>query len=125
MLKIHCWSAALQRKSVSGVVETTSSSIDGAPATVPTSLKLMTTPGVPTELPLASHTRNFAGTVLPCLKTLVPSPLIGWRIACPGEPRHRPLCAYMMLKSAPRLVMLVAQRTRRAQRRRDMVLADG
>jgi hypothetical protein len=36
------------------------------------------------ELPLASETLNFAGTVLPCLKMLVPSGLIGCRIVRPG-----------------------------------------
>src|SRR2546426_2077954 len=99
MLKIHCWSVALQRKSVSGVVDTTDSSSAPAEAVVLTSLKLATTPDVPTEFPFASHTRNFPGTVLPCLKTLEPSALIGCRTACPGSLRHMPLDAYIDRKS--------------------------
>ena len=40
------------------------------------------TPAAPIEIPLASQTRNFVGTVLPSLKTLiVPLALIGCRIA--------------------------------------------
>src|SRR5881296_1450809 len=104
MLKIHCWSVALQRKSVSGVVDTTDSSSAPAEAVLFTSLKLATTPAVPTEFPFASHTRNFAGTVLPCLKTLDPSAFTGCRIWCPGDARHMPLEAYMMLKLLPSLV---------------------
>src|SRR5438552_1304179 len=38
------------------------------------------------ELPLASKTWNFTGTVLPCLNTLEPSGSIGGRIARPGWP---------------------------------------
>ena len=38
------------------------------------------TPGVLTELQLASKTMNFSGTVLPCLNTLEPSTLTGCRI---------------------------------------------
>ena len=45
------------------------------------SLKAVTTPGVPIELQFASPTRNFAGTVLPALLTLLPSGLMGCRIA--------------------------------------------
>src|SRR5213594_1731055 len=98
MLKIHCWSVALQRKSVSGVVDTTDSSSAPAEAVVLTSLKLATTPAVPTEFPFASHTRNFAGAVLPCLKTLEPSALMGWRIWCPGDARQVPPWAYWTVK---------------------------
>src|SRR5215510_9553997 len=79
ILKIHCWSLALHRNAESGVVETTSSfTVDEVvPAMTWTSLKDATTPAVPIDTPLASHTRNFAGTVLPCLKTLLPSALMG------------------------------------------------
>ena len=95
MLKIHCWSLADQRKAVSGVVEYTSSSTVATtvPFTVLISLKLPTTPSVPIDAPLALQTRNFAGTVLPCLNTLVPSALTGCRIVWPAEPRHVPVDA--------------------------------
>ena len=42
------------------------------------------------------HTRNFAGTVDPCLKTLVPWELMGCRMECHGAPRHVPPAAYLM-----------------------------
>ena len=41
-------------------------------------------------LPLASHTVNFTGTVLPCLNTLVPSALIGGNMTCPFCPLQVP-----------------------------------
>ena len=79
-LKIHCCPEGSQRKAVSGVVDVTASSKAGAPAVVFISVKLVTTPGVPTELQLASNTMNLHGTVLPCLKELEPSGLTGCRI---------------------------------------------
>ena len=72
---------------------TTSSAVVTVPPMVWTSLKLVTTPGVPTDIPLASHTRNLAGTVLFCLKTLEPSALIGCRIWWPISPRQTPVSA--------------------------------
>ncbi len=51
----------------------------------------VTTPGVPIEFPLASHTRNLTGTVLPCLNTLDPSGFTGWSTAWPGDPRQLPV----------------------------------
>ena len=51
----------------------------------------MTIPGVPMEAPLALQTRNLVGTVLPILKTLVPSALIGCRTWCPASPRQSPV----------------------------------
>ena len=50
------------------------------PSRMPVIEKPFTTPAAPIETPLESQTRNFAGTVLPCLKTLVPLPEIGARI---------------------------------------------
>lgn len=52
------------------------------PLVFETSLNELTTPAELIELPLASQTRNLAGTVLPCLKTLIlrGSALIGCRI---------------------------------------------
>lgn len=61
------------------------------PLIVWTRLKLVTSPAVPMECPAASHTRNFAGTVLPCLNVLLPSALIGCRIECPRSPRQAPV----------------------------------
>ena len=47
-----------------------------------------TTPGTRDRIARPeSHTRNFAGTVLPCLKTLDPSASIGWRIERPSDAR--------------------------------------
>src|SRR5580765_1211492 len=83
-LKIH-WSPA-QRKAVSGVVETTVSSTAGGEPVVCRISKFVTAPAVPIVTPFASQTRNFVGTVLPCLKALEPSALIGWRIAWPTSP---------------------------------------
>src|SRR5919204_2264738 len=103
MLKIQSWSVDDQRNAVSGVVESIVSSIGYAtPLTAVVSLNQSTTFGTavvgPTELPFASQTRNFAGTVLPCFHTLVPSALIGCRIVWPAEPRHVPVAgAYRML----------------------------
>src|SRR6185436_11926153 len=98
MLKIHCLAVGSHRNAVSGVVETTASSTS---VTVPVdfwiSLKLLTTSGVPMERPLASQTRNLAGTVLFCLNTLLPSELMGWRMACPVESRQAARAAYGML----------------------------
>src|SRR5579859_663489 len=96
MLKIHCCAVGSQRNWVSGVVEATGSLTASVVVAVTcfTRLKLTTTPGVPMETPLASQTRNFAGTVLPCLNTLDPSVLIGGRMACPASPSHVPLPAY-------------------------------
>src|SRR5204862_3155335 len=88
MLKIHCCAVGSQRKAVSGVVESTTS-LSCAPGSddLPTKLKAVTTPSGPIELQLASPTRNFAGTVLPVLLTLLPSGLMGCRIACVGSPK--------------------------------------
>src|ERR1700686_272000 len=74
MLKIHCWPLGSHRKLLSGVVDVTVSStaVELVPWRICTRLKLVTKPVLPTELPKASHTRNLAGTVLPCLKVLVP-----------------------------------------------------
>src|SRR5438874_2010674 len=96
MLKIHCWFVGSHRKAVSGVVESTTSLtwLTAVPLFLWMSWNDVTTPAVPTDLPLASQTMNFAGTVLPCLKTLEPSKLIGWRIVCPAEPRQLPLATY-------------------------------
>src|SRR4051812_35219830 len=79
MLKIHCLSVGSNRKAVSGVVETTVSFtlVSVVPLIVFTNAKLVTRADVPIELPALSQTRNFAGTVLPCLKMLDPSALIG------------------------------------------------
>src|SRR5436190_3392502 len=82
MLKIHCCAVGSQRNVVSGVVETTFSlTVALWSDMVPISLKDVTTPGVPIELQFASATRNFAGTVLPALQTLLSSALIGCRMA--------------------------------------------
>src|SRR4051795_13598288 len=87
MLKTH-WSPD-HRKSVFGVVESTGSlTVDSVPLTVWICWKEATTPGVPIELPLASHTRNFTGTVEPCLNTLLPSALTGCRMVRPAAPRQ-------------------------------------
>src|SRR5262249_25982325 len=96
MLKIHCCADGSQRNALSGVVETTASSVGLglSPAETPTSLKLVTTPVAPIETPLASHTRNFAGEVLFALNTLVPSALIGCRIWCARSPMQIPPLAY-------------------------------
>src|SRR3990170_5782110 len=96
MLKIHCWSVDDQRNAVLGVVDSTScgSSTVFIPEIVRISLKLSTTPIFPMEVPLASQTRNFAGTVLPCLNTLNPSESIGRRISRPGSPLHKPVLWY-------------------------------
>src|SRR5262245_5654250 len=89
MLKIHCCADVSQRNVVSGVPEIGSSlMITPGADDCPMSLNGVTTPGVPIETPLASQTRNLAGTTLPCWKTLVPSGLIGWRMAWPGAPRQ-------------------------------------
>src|SRR3954468_11071006 len=107
MLKIH-WSPD-HRKSVFGVVESIGSlTVDSVPLTVWICWKEATTPGVPIELPLASHTRNLAGTVEPCLNTLLPSALIGCRIVRPAAPRQAADAgAYVMLavvsETLPRL----------------------
>src|SRR5262245_55886791 len=85
-LKIHCLSVGSQRNVVSGVVEMTVSSTVSAPFAYRNTWKLTTRPGVPTETPFISHTQNFVGTVLPCLKTLVLSALIGCKIRCPTSP---------------------------------------
>src|SRR5438445_13649306 len=96
MLKIHCCPLGSQRNELSGVVESTASSTlaTTVPLMICVRLKLVTTTGVPTELQLASKTQNLAGTVLPCLNTLVLSALTGCRIVWPGvrEPftRHEP-----------------------------------
>src|SRR5437899_8780994 len=88
MLKIHCCALGSQRKAVSGVVEVTSSLIVAfGSEDCAISLNIVTTPGVPIELQFASPTRNLAGTVLPALQTLLPSALIGCRIARVGSPR--------------------------------------
>src|SRR5204863_7105959 len=96
MLKIHCCAVGSQRKAVSGVVESTTS-LTCAPGSddLPIKLRAVTTPGVPIELQLASVTRNFAGTVLPALLTLLPSELIGCRIACVGSPKAMHDIEYM------------------------------
>src|SRR6266446_3329555 len=63
-------------------------------STVPRKLVIMVTEPLPLantafgseiELPLASHTLNLTGTVLPCWKTLVPSALIGGKMTPPGS----------------------------------------
>src|SRR5579864_1084532 len=78
MLKIHCCALGSQRNAVSGVVDDTGSSVlVTVPLMICTSMKLFTTPGVPTDTPLASQTRNFAGTVRPCFQTEVPLTSIG------------------------------------------------
>src|SRR5947208_2274086 len=91
MLNIHCWAVGSQRNAASGVVESTASStVVSVPVPIPIRLKEVTTPGVPIEAPFASHTRNFAGVVLPCLNTLDPSALMGCKIECPRSPSHIP-----------------------------------
>src|SRR5438552_9003388 len=88
MLKIHCCAVGSERKAVSGVVEITSSLTTALGSEdCPISLNAVTTPGVPIELQFASVTRNFAGTVLPALFTLLPSALIGCRIVCVESPK--------------------------------------
>ena len=76
-------------------------------STVPRKLVIIVTEPLPLantafgseiELPLASHTLNLTGTVLPCWKTLVPSALIGGKMTPPGScPVHVP---YVTLKDA-------------------------
>src|SRR5713101_8231820 len=97
-LKIHCLSVASHLNAASGVVETTSSLTDVVivPLIVWTRKNDLTTPGVPTEIPLASHTRNFDGTVDFCLNTLVPPASIGCRIWWPASPLHIPASAYLI-----------------------------
>jgi len=82
----HCCDAESQRKPLSGVVETTASLtlLTAVPPRTFTKLIPVTTAPVPTEWQLASNTANFTGTVLPCLKTLLPSTLIGCKITWPG-----------------------------------------
>ena len=88
ILKIHCCAVGSQRNAVSGVVETTSSLTTVLVSDIcPISLNDVTTPDVPIELQFASVTRNLAGTVLPALFTLLPSGLIGCKIACVGSPK--------------------------------------
>src|SRR5260221_10630998 len=96
MLKIHCCPVPSQRNVVSGVDETTSSLIVALAGSAPAAKvpKSATTPAVPTATPLASHTRNFAGTVLPFLNTLLPSGLIGWRMLCVLAPIQTPPLTY-------------------------------
>src|SRR5204863_1389046 len=92
ILKIHCWPVGSHLNAVSGVVESTTSSIGPiVPVPCPVIRKVCTTAGDPIDVPLALQTRNFAGTVLFCLNTLLPSGLIGCRMACPGDPRHAPV----------------------------------
>src|SRR5689334_23372195 len=95
MLKIQSWSVGSQRNTVNGVVETTgwSTIFVTPPLTTRIKWKLVTIPGVPRELHWASKTRNFAGTVLPCLKTLEPSGWMGGRIVRPGWPSSRQFVA--------------------------------
>ena len=94
MLKIHCLAPASHRNELSGVVESTDSLTSArAAAIVWTNRKPETTPGLPIEFPFESQTRNFAGTVEPCLNTLDPSVLIGCRIAWPGAPLQMPAAA--------------------------------
>src|SRR5438045_5225450 len=94
MLKIH-WSP-VQRNAVSGVVDMTSSLTNALGSDdCAISLKEVTTPGVPIEVQLASVTRNFAGTVLPALFTLVPSAFIGCRMLCVGSPPIVHVAEYM------------------------------
>src|SRR5438105_666791 len=93
-LKIHCRAEESQRKAVSGVVETTVSSIAAAVPGLWMIWKLVTRPEVPIETPFASQTRNFVGIVLPSLNTLEPSALIGWRIVWPASPSQVPPVAY-------------------------------
>src|SRR2546430_1864108 len=96
MLKIH-WSP-VHRKAVSGVVEMTSSLTTALGSDdCAISLKEVTTPGVPIEVQFASVTRNFAGTVLPALFTLLPSALIGCRITCVGSPEMMHDAEYITL----------------------------
>src|SRR5687767_9624490 len=92
MLKIHCCALGSKRNPRLLVESTsaggTTSGVDvTSPAEIPTNWKFAIT-SVPIETPLASQTRNLAGTVLPCLKTLSPCQLIGWRICALGEPRQ-------------------------------------
>src|SRR5438270_721769 len=94
-LKIHCWAVGSHRNAVSGVVESgVSFGVTFGAALVPVSRNDLTVPAAPIETPLVSQTRNFAGTVLFCLNTLVPSALIGWRITWPASPLQVPAAAY-------------------------------
>src|SRR4029079_9273455 len=96
-----------QRKAVSGVVDTTVSLIGpSVPGATRTPEDEVTTPGVPIETPLASQTRNFTGIVLPCLNTLEPSVLTGWRTVCPAPPAQVPDEAYRTL-SVPSTKLIV------------------
>ncbi len=81
---------------MSGVPESTVAFtvLTAVPAMVPMIENPATIPGVPTGTPFASHTRNFAGTMLPCLKTLVPAGAMGGKIWCPGSPLQEPVEAY-------------------------------
>src|SRR5689334_18881064 len=94
-LKIHCCAVESQRKAVSLLVEMMSSVTFCCTVPLRTwyRMKEETTPGVPTDTPFASHTRNFTGTVLFCLNTLVPSALIGCRTWWPASPSHMPAAA--------------------------------
>ena len=65
-------------------------------------LKLCTVPGAPMEIPLASQTRNLAGTDLWELNTLLPLAAMGGRMVCPGSPSHIPAGAKMMLNTPGR-----------------------
>src|SRR5258707_15234383 len=90
MLKIH-W-PPLQRKATSGISLTWASftlstvpRIECSKVMVPV-LFPNTTIGSEIGWPLAPHTVNFTGTVLPTFQTLLPSWLIGGRITPPGVP---------------------------------------
>src|SRR5437763_720655 len=87
-LKIHCWAEGSHRNAVSGVVEYTASSTPPAPSVFDHRTGAPARPAVPTETPEASQTRNLTGTVLPCLNTLLPSALTGWRTTPLGDPRQ-------------------------------------
>ncbi len=90
MLKIHCWLVESHRNAVSGVVETIVSLTPPGVPFITVEAKDWTTPACAIDVPLASQTRNLAGTVLPCLNTLVPSKLIGCKIVWPASPLHVP-----------------------------------
>src|SRR5688572_26388777 len=105
MLKIHWASPA--RNSSCDDVDFTAWSASAEP--IFTRRKLSTTPSVVTALPNQSHTRNFAGTVLPDLCTLEPSALIGERIWWPATPPHcTPAAWYCTRKSRLTVVELPA-----------------
>src|SRR5437763_1337679 len=87
MLNIHSSSGAPdQRNTVSAAVESTGSlTVFTADPIVWIRVNDVTTPGVATDTPLASQTRNLTGTVDPCLNTpaQIPVPLIIVMVAPP------------------------------------------